>query len=70
LTGEPIKLDGISEKARQSTTCSSKSVDMENAEQTAEEECQKQNYGDIPGAVSIDMEDSGNEDVARDDRPR
>jgi hypothetical protein len=43
---------------------------MENAEQTAEEECQKQNYGDTPGAVSIDMEDSDNEDVARDDRPR
>jgi hypothetical protein len=32
----------------------------------------KQDYGDIPGAVivSIDMEDSGNEDVARDDQPR
>jgi hypothetical protein len=38
LTGESIKLDRISEKAIQSTPCSSKSVDMENAEQIAEEE--------------------------------
>jgi hypothetical protein len=70
LTGEPIKLDRISEKAKQSTPCSSKSVDVEKAEQTEEEFLLKQDYREITGAVSTDMDDSGNEDVARDDRPR
>jgi hypothetical protein len=69
-TEKPIKLDRKMDRARQSTPSSSKSVDVENEEQIAEEEWLKQDYGDIPGAVSIDMEDSGNEDVARDDRPR
>jgi hypothetical protein len=44
LTGEPIKLDRKSEKAKQSTPCSSKSVDVENAEQTGKEFL-KQDYG-------------------------
>jgi hypothetical protein len=44
LTGEPIKLDGKSEKAKQSITCSSKTVVMEKAEQS-EEDLLKQELG-------------------------
>jgi hypothetical protein len=69
LKGEPIKLDGKSEKAKQSTTCSSKTVDMKKTEQL-EEDLLKQECGEITGAVSIDMDDSGNKDVMRDDHPR
>jgi hypothetical protein len=58
------------DRARESTPCSSKSVDVKNAEKIIEEEWLKQDYREITGAVSIDMDDSGNKDVMRDDHPR
>jgi hypothetical protein len=69
LTGEPIKLDRKMDRARESTMCSIKSVNMEKAEQS-EEDLLKQDYREITGAVSIDMDDSGNKDVMRDDHPK
>ena len=53
MTEEPIKLDGKRNTAKESTSCSSKSVEAEDVGQS-EEEWLQQDYGDIIGSVSTD----------------
>ncbi|XP_048766205.2 uncharacterized protein LOC125673601 [Ostrea edulis] len=69
MTEEPIKLDGKRDNAEESTRCSSKSVEVQNAEQS-EEEWLKQDYGDVIGNVSTDSGDSSDEGDTRDDHIR
>ena len=60
LIEEPVKLDGRKDNVKESTTSStvsSKSMEVKDAEQS-EEEWLKQDYGDIVGDISADSSDS------------
>ena len=64
LIEEPVKLDGRKDNVKESTTSStgsSKSMEVKNAEQS-DEKWLKQDYGDIIGDVSADSSDISEEE--------